>query len=117
MSEPDDDGRAGRGSGEGERANPVSQVRREGDADLRQASSQMTPSFAFLFEFEPRTGDDPDDRYWAEANTLADAVAMYPHLAPLPLAEVWCLQTCNLVWASEGAYHNGPWRDSEHAHA
>ena len=67
------------------------------------------PDFIFVF-------DPPPD--WTEeafpsgvANSLAEAKATNPSLANLTLAQVWCNHSTNLMWASEGFFHDGPWVD------
>ena len=67
----------------------------------------------FGFAFEKPDGWTKVELPCAEANSLREAIAAEPALATLTLSEVWCLHTCNLIWASEGAYHTGPWQDPE----
>lgn len=64
------------------------------------------PDFGFFFA--PHHLGEP---YQATANSLRDIIAHRPSVKYLELQEVWSLSDGNLVWASEGYYHDGPWVD------
>lgn len=71
------------------------------------------PNPAFGFCFEPPPGWVATELPSAEASSLKEAIESNPTLSKLQLSEMWCLRTCNLIWASVGAGYSGPWRDED----
>lgn len=73
----------------------------------------QTAGAAFGFTFEPPPGWTKTELPCAEADSLKQALAADSSLSGLELTEVWCLRTCNMIWASEGYFYSGPWRDED----
>jgi hypothetical protein len=63
--------------------------------------------FGFCFEKPP--GWAKEEYPSVCANSLREAIANHPSLADLKLAEVWCLRSCNMIWASDNWQGCGEW--------